>query len=508
MASYCLRMRNTVLLTLILLLLTVSRLCIGQIPGQQLFDKSKIHEIKIISLYESLTDTLTKNYLLSFGFGQIQTRKIPYAPALISIDGVVLDSIGIRHKGFNSWWSSDKKPIKININRYKDQQQYDGLSKFNLHNGSGDPSFIRENISYEILRSLGITAPRTAFAKVYIDEDYMGLYRLVEQIDNTFLDVNFGDHQGNLYVQQSKGSGGFVFDWISNNQEDYYESIELENHQKDNDWSSFIHFLDVVNHTPDESFKAEIQAIFDVDEYLQILAFDLAINNLDWYGNSGRNYYLVEVAGKFHWLPWDYNLSWREDGKSINVNPDDYPILIRRILNVPQFYNSFLRKYCALLPLFASDHYNTLVENEVIAIKPFMEVDPFPDYSFEAFETNASTNWGEIPGLKEFAAQRYTDISATLESLHLDCSVVTEIPDELASNLKIYPMPANEVLHVESSTSVPMQLTIVNCLGNVLLQESINETGMIDVSHFPNGVYVLKGNTHNQVYSNLIVIEH
>lgn len=503
--SEILLMRHTLALTCFLFL-TVVQLCCSQTPGEQLFDNSKIHEIKITSLYEALRDTLAKNYVMSFGMGQVQTRKIPYAESLITIDGTELDTIAIRYKGFNSWWNSVKKPIKIDINKYKDQK-YDGLSKFNLHNGSGDPSFIRENISYSILRSLGIKAPRTAYAKVFIDETYMGLYRLVEQVDNTFLDVNYGHHNGNLYVQQSKGSGGFVFDWISDQQEDYYGSLELENHQKANDWSSLIHFFDVLNHAPDASFRNDIRAIFDVDEYLQILAFDVAINNFDWYGNSGRNYYLAEVDGTFHWLPWDYNLSWREEAPTIDINAEEYPILIRRILKDPQVYSRFMRKYCAMLPYFSQPSFDDMVERDIALIKPLMAVDPFSDYPFEAFETNVSTSWENIPGLKEFAAQRYADITRTLETLKLDCSVITDVPEGLSTGLSVYPVPANDVLYVQSYQE-HLQVTILNSVGQTMLQTVTADDGTVDIRHLASGFYVVHVTVGDEVYSKFFFVEH
>ena len=210
-------------------------LSVGQVPGNQLFNNSKIHEIRIVPLYESFRDTLEANYMLSFGMNQFQIRDIPFAPAKLIIDDTFLDTLGIRYKGFNSWWHSVKKPIKIDINEYKSDQEYDGLKKFNLHNGSGDPSFIRENIDYKILRRLGIKAPRTSFAKVFIDTVYIGLYRIVEQIDNTFLDGNFGNHNGNLYKQQAAGTAGFSLQWLGNRQEAYYKSISLDNHENKNE---------------------------------------------------------------------------------------------------------------------------------------------------------------------------------------------------------------------------------------------------------------------------------
>jgi hypothetical protein len=490
-----------------LTLLFLSRLiCFGQNPGEQLFSNSKIHEIRITGPSESLSETLTENYVLSFGIGQRQIRKIPYSPALLSIDGTAIGTIGIRHKGFNSWWNSVKKPIKIDLNRYSDLA-YDGLVKFNLHNGSGDPSFIRESISYSLLRSLGIPAPRTAYAKVFIDDTYFGLYHLVEQIDNTYLDAHVGNHEGNLYVQESKGAGGFGLDWISDDQQDYYDSLELENHQNDNDWSFLIHFLDVLNHAPENTFRQDIQTVFDVSEYLQILAFDVAINNMDWYGNSGRNYYLAEGNGKFHWLPWDYNLSWREDAQPINIKADEYSVLIQRILKDPQFYEAFLRKYCAILPLFESTSFDGLVDDEVSRIESLMEIDPYLDFPHEAFQTNSATSWDGIPGLKEFAAQRRVEIMETLQSLDVDCSVIAGAQGELESELILYPMPVKDDLYLGVVAGRPEDVIITNCMGQLALRSSVSEQGFIDVSTLPPGCYVLKTIVRNSIYTKLFLID-
>jgi hypothetical protein len=497
---------RVVTLTFIIGLVVLCR-CLAQVPGDQLFSNSKIHEIRITGLFESLPDTLTNNYVLSFGFGQRQIRKIPYSPALIEIDGTALDTIGIRHKGFNSWWNSVKKPIKIDLNKYKDLQ-YDGLRKFNLHNGSGDPSFIRESISYSILRSLGIPAPRTSYAKVFIDNNYVGLYHIVEQIDNTFLDSNVGNHDGNLYVQQSNGSGGFGLDWISANQEDYYTSIALENHQKVNDWSSFIHFLDVLNHATDNSFRHDIQQVFDVDDYMQVLAFDVAINNLDWYGNSGRNYYLADVNGKFRWLPWDYNLSWRENAPSLDISGDEFPVLTRRILKDPLFHETFIRKYCSLLPYFERSFFDALVDDEVSRITLLMESDPLLDYPHEAFLTNNATTWDGIPGLKEFAAQRYTEITSTLQSLDVDCSVVTGIPNEEKNEFQMYPNPAKGPVYLAATGGNINDIVIINSVGQLVKRLSIDENGFIDVSDLTPGFYFVKVNDGKVTRTKLLCVAH
>jgi hypothetical protein len=328
----------------------------------------------------------------------------------------------------------------------------------------------------------------------------------VEQVDNVFLDVNFGGHEGNLYVQQSSGSGGYVFDWISDQQEDYYSHLELENHQKTNDWTSLIHFFDVLNHSADENFKQEIEAVFDVQTFLEILAFDIAINNIDCYGNSGRNYYLVEVDGKFRWIPWDYNLSFRDGESRIDITPDEYPLLINRLLKVPAFYNSFLRKYCELLPYFSHDTFDVLVDDEAARIDDLMEIDPVNDYPYEAFQTNLSTSWDNIPGLKQFVAKRHADITETLVAKNVGCSV-TGVDDEVERAFQVYPVPAKDFLQIKSSSGKATPITMLNTLGQPVIDAKINEGESIDVRHLQAGHYVLKAYVSGKMYSRLVLIQ-
>lgn len=60
---------------------------------------------------------------------------------------------------------------------------------------------------YKFIRDLGLLAPRTSYAKVYINEQYWGLYMLVESVDKTFLKDHFGSkgNDGNLYKTAQTG---------------------------------------------------------------------------------------------------------------------------------------------------------------------------------------------------------------------------------------------------------------------------------------------------------------
>jgi len=480
----------------------------AQSKGDQLFDNTIIHEVKIVSLKENLRDTLETNYILSYGMNQIQTREIPYAAAKLMIDGTQLDSLGIRYKGFNSWWHSTKKPIKIDINRYKSEQAYDGLKKFNLHNGSGDPSFIRENIDYKLLRLMGIKASRTSYAKVYMDEEYLGLYRIVEQIHNSFLDNNFGNHDSNLYKQQSKSTAGYSLDWRGNTQDLYYPSISLENHQNENNWTDIIHFLDILNNSSEENFKDSILSVFDVYEYLKVLAFDVAVNNLDYYGNSGRNYYLYHNNGKFHWIPWDYNLSWRENAPSIDINPDDFPVLTNRILKIPEFRSAYLQNFCQLKTYFSVEFIDKIITDEANMIQSYLSNDPQMDYPLEAFQQNIDLNWENIPGLKSFAAQRYSDISDAIAILKVDCNITGNESNQIENQLILFPVPATDWVNIQIFPEQEIAVTIFDSRGQKMMQRSVDGSEKIDVNKLESGCYIVKAYTVKSIYSKILIIQH
>jgi len=133
-------------------------------------------------------------------------------------------------------------------------------------------------------------------------------------------------------------------------------------------------------------------------------------------------------------------------------------------------------------------------------------VEPYLDYPYEAFETNTTATWENIVGLKEFASQRYADITNTLETFHIDCSLITDLPGEQGNTLKIYPVPAGNVLYVETSSDKKLPISILNSLGQVILQAETSDTNPIDVSQLQPGIYVLRISIGNEESSRLFLI--
>jgi hypothetical protein len=337
---------------LIAVILFPGGLLFSQMPGDTLFDISVLHEIRINFnepdywniLLENYNGNVIKSHEQNFDpqkdprsmYEQLNNLvkaaedDVPYLEASITVDGTAIDPVGVRLKGYSSFFYANefKKSFKIDFNEYNDTLNYFGINKINLNNGVGDPSFQRDVICYDLLKKAGIAVPRTAYAKLYLNDVYWGLYLLVEQVDKSFLKEHFASDEGNLY----KAVGWTNLEYISDRFADYSESIRLRTNEDISDGSDYVNLVKSINFLNGEDFNDSIQKLFYVDYFLKILAVDVITKNWDSYMQHGRNLYLYHepVSDLFYWIPWDYNLSldgqfnstWSEDDSNCRAKID------------------------------------------------------------------------------------------------------------------------------------------------------------------------------------------
>ncbi len=284
----------------------------AQNSGDNIFDPSVLHEVNLIFAEPNYWEILTDN-----AGGRIPNprRDSIYLMASVVIDGEMIDSVGIRIKGYSSAFERTKKPLKIDFNEFVPEKRYDGLRKINLNNGAGDPGFQRETMGYDLMNRMGVDAPRTSYTRLSINGEFFAVYQLVEQVDKEFLKNNFNNASGNLFKANGDPSyEGYEFDYNGTDPEAYKDDIDLKTNEVEGDYSAMIRFLDVLNNTPDEEFPEAIQEVFNVDRFLKTLAVDVAIDNWDshFFWRSGWNWYMYEdpSTGKLQWIPWDYNYAF------------------------------------------------------------------------------------------------------------------------------------------------------------------------------------------------------
>lgn len=312
-------------------LISLSTLSIfAQQESDEIFDPSVLHEIRIEFDKDNFWEIMKQNYETgmagfkgnpkSFATAQEfyahfknthkanSESKIEYLEGKVTFDGDVINNVGVRLKGYSSYYESEfKKSIKLDFNEFVDTQIYKGVKKVNLNNGVGDPSFQRDFISYYMMRKAGIAAPRVSFAKVFINDKYWGLYTLVEQVDKTFLQNNFVSGNGNLYKALWN-----TLEYHGENLNSYEQHVEIKTNHDENDGSDYINFVKSLKLLSGTNFNDSIQKLINIDNFFKVFAFDVISKNWDSYMFHGRNFYLYHepVSDLFYWIPWDYNLAW------------------------------------------------------------------------------------------------------------------------------------------------------------------------------------------------------
>lgn len=213
-----------------------------------------------------------------------------------------------------------------------------GLTELNFKfNRNYESTYITEKFSYDLFNDFGVFAPKITHAKLYLKIDnktnYLGIFNVVESIDQSFLTKRFkNEDQGNLYkvLWQQFGPASLEKNYpsgaigIKDESIHYFPSYDLKTNKKTNDTSDIVTLINMLNDLEGSYFKTYIEANFDVDRLLRLLAVGVLLGNPDDYRAMGNNYYLYRnnVSGKWVMIPYDYDhgLGQGWDGSPVFTN--------------------------------------------------------------------------------------------------------------------------------------------------------------------------------------------
>ncbi|WP_179348833.1 CotH kinase family protein [Winogradskyella pacifica] len=260
-----------------------------------------------------------------------------FVPAEVFYNGKEWYRVGVRFKGnssLQSSWSNGilKLSFKLDFDEYEDDypqinnQRFYGFKKLSLKNNYNDKSMLREKVAGDVFRNAGLAGSHTAFYTVYVDHGdgptYFGLYTMVEEVDDTVLETQFSDDDGNLYKPDGDGAS-FAYGSFT---EDVFVK---KTNEDDNDWSDiqslFSALHDDARTTDASTWRTNLETVFDTDTFLKYLATNTVIQNWDTYGRMTHNYFLYNNpdTSKLTWIPWDNNEALQE-GNNLGALPLDF----------------------------------------------------------------------------------------------------------------------------------------------------------------------------------------
>src|SRR5665648_120139 len=246
-----------------------------------------------------------------------------WVTATIQFGDDTWEYVGMRFKGnssLKSSWSSGsfKLPFKLDFDEFESEypeienQRFYGFKQLSFSSNFSDSSYLREKVTADIFRDAGVPSAQTTFYAVYLDNgstiEYMGLYTAVEVIDDTVIETQFTDDSGNVY----KPDGRCATLAAGTYDEACYDK---ETNQDEADYTDLTAMVEILNSdlrlSDSATWRAELENILNVNEFINYLAVNTLVQNWDTYGVMTHNYYLYTdpESGQVNWIPWDNNMS-------------------------------------------------------------------------------------------------------------------------------------------------------------------------------------------------------
>ena len=209
----------------------------------------------------------------------------------VTVDGHIYRETGIRKKGRAGSQDDDKPSLKLRFDKYVDDQSLPGgLERLTLNNSKQDRSMIGTCLAYFVFEQAGLIAPRCHFAKVTVNNDYLGLYVNVEEVEHYTIPRAFEDDDGNLYE-------GEISDFTTK----YRNTFEKETNSSEDDWSDIDAAVAALESKDDRA----LADVFDLGQYLDFWAVEVLIGSKDGYSANRNNYFIYrERDGRFVFIPW------------------------------------------------------------------------------------------------------------------------------------------------------------------------------------------------------------
>jgi spore coat protein H len=418
----------------LLLFLSIASLLSGSISSQPAFpNNGQLYVDTVVPRIDIIINPDTLQWI----YDNVTSDKEFHATFIFD-NGTVrdtIDPVGFRLRGNTSRYSQ-KKSFKVSFNTFTSGGKYYGVEKLNLNGEHNDPTIMRSKVMWDILRKWNIPAPRSNHVRVYINKSYYGLYINVEHIDEEFALSRFGNKDGNLYKCLYPADLAYLGPdpdsykiWSGDRQ-----VYELNTNEDENDYSDLTSFIGVLHDSPDDRLLCDLDGVFNVYDYLKIMAADIFCGDWDGYIYNKNNFYLYHNArtGKFEYIPYDVDNTFGIDWFGIDwATRDIYQWqpggteqrpLYDRLINHPEFRKQFT--WYAEQLIAGSLDIDSLVqaiEQRKAMIAPWVADDPYYplDYGYDIndfMQSYTTATGGHVKwGLYDYLYARRESMALQLE---------------------------------------------------------------------------------------------
>lgn len=249
-----------------------------------------------------------------------------YIRADITIDGTLIEDVGLRLKGNSTLQSlsnnsmgggggggmtqlsednPEELPWLISFDEYEEGRAYQGMTEIALRPAaSGSDVAINEALALELTAESGQVTQDYTFTSVTVNGSESAARIVVDTPDEQWAD-ELGS--GVLYKARADGS----LDYVGDDPTDYEDSFKQINAEGAYDLQPVMTLMKFLNESTDEEFAEELDDYVDTESFAKYLATQEILSNNDAMDGPGNNYYLWydTTEKQFTVLSWDLNMA-------------------------------------------------------------------------------------------------------------------------------------------------------------------------------------------------------
>ncbi|RCI04257.1 hypothetical protein CU098_001162, partial [Rhizopus stolonifer] len=269
------------------------------------------------------------------------------------------EDVRVTLAGRSSTWMSK---LSYNLKLKKKDRLFD-YKRVKIRALATDPAYIREQLAYDVLKSVGLVSSEFSYCRVLLNNQEIGLFGIIDTFQNPWLANVFADgdkdhkngylYQGVFQTAQSAAqnhtSDLSYYDNITAYADGQYKiKVEAHKGKKDN-FKPLMEFTKFVAEGSQDvnAWKKKL----DMDAFLRSMALEKIVGYSDGYNTMADNYYLAQLEdGRFFWISSDMDMTWGSTIISLDAmwsgNYSQFPgltvrPLMTQVLNVPEFKQQY-----------------------------------------------------------------------------------------------------------------------------------------------------------------------
>ena len=362
---------------------------------------------------------------------------------------------------------------------------------------------------------------RMAYADVFINDEYQGIYALTERMDRKQLNLRKynGELRGLLYKGNGPGAPTFEELPAYDNSQDTWSNYEwVYPNESDTaiNWSHLYSFTNFVMNASDNVFYAQFANQFDKANAIDYYLFINALMGMD---NMGRNLFVARYkkTSSYIYLPWDLDAIW---GLDTDGNPtyNTAGLLGNGLydrLTQDCSDNGFVAatkvRYDSLRrDILTKEHIMELVQNqydELVESGAYeREHEAWPEFTVDESQLTYMSNW-----LDDRFAYLDGEINAACGTWGVEAPEVPEPVEGVEGPVQIveiYPNPAKDRINIRFAEAGEASVRLYDMTGRLVYSNASNsQSFVISTQGLSQGIYTLVTLISGNQQVNRVVVE-